>query len=127
MRLGACVAVAGHRPTATAPIGPVAWEPPYAADSALEKSKRQKNENKNPPKHNTLSFIAIKIINIKVNELRHSVSIVTISSLQSLLLIQIYDKLGEIDGYFGFTSFKNREWTLILNDLIQIYPKIDFI
>ena len=40
---------------------------------------------------------------------------------------EIYDKLGEIDGYFGFTSFKKREWTLILNDLIQIYPKIDFI
>lgn len=40
---------------------------------------------------------------------------------------EIYDKLGEIDRYFGFTSFKKREWTLILNDLIQIYPKIDFI
>ena len=40
---------------------------------------------------------------------------------------EIYDKLGDIDRYFGFTSFKKREWTLILNDLIQIYPKIDFI
>ena len=40
---------------------------------------------------------------------------------------EIYDKLGELEGYFGFTSFKKREWTLILNDLIQIYPKIDFI
>lgn len=40
---------------------------------------------------------------------------------------EIYDKLGDIKQYFGFTSFKKREWTLILNDLIQIYPKIDFI
>ena len=40
---------------------------------------------------------------------------------------EIYDKLGNINNYFGFTSFKKREWTLILNDLIQIYPKIDFI
>ena len=40
---------------------------------------------------------------------------------------EIYDKLGNINEYFGFTSFKKREWTLILNDLIQIYPKIDFI
>ena len=40
---------------------------------------------------------------------------------------EIYDKLGSINNYFGFTSFKKREWTLILNDLIQIYPKIDFI
>ena len=40
---------------------------------------------------------------------------------------EIYKKLGSIKEYFGFTSFKKREWTLILNDLIQIYPKIDFI
>ena len=40
-----------HRPVATAPIGPLAWEPPYAAESweppyaagvALEKAKSQK-------------------------------------------------------------------------------------
>lgn len=42
-------------------------------------------------------------------------------------LDEIYDKLGDIKQYFGFTSFKKREWTLILNDLIQIYPKMDFI
>ena len=40
---------------------------------------------------------------------------------------EIYSKLGDIKTYFGFISFKKKEWTLILNDLIQIYPKIDFI
>ena len=40
---------------------------------------------------------------------------------------EIYEKLGDLTNYFGFTSFKKKEWTLILNDLIQIYPKIDFI
>lgn len=40
---------------------------------------------------------------------------------------EIYDKLGNLQQYFGFTSFKKKELTLILNDLIQIYPKIDFI
>ena len=44
-----------------------------------------------------------------------------------LELEEVYDKLGNINEYFGFTSFKKREWTLILNDLIQIYPKMDFI
>lgn len=29
--------------------------------------------------------------------------------------------------YFGYTSFQKKEWTLILNDLIQIYPDIEFI
>jgi len=31
---------------ATAPIGPLAWEPPYAAGVAQEKAKRQKNPKK---------------------------------------------------------------------------------
>ena len=30
------------RVVATAPIGPLAWEPPYAEGVALEKAKRQK-------------------------------------------------------------------------------------
>ena len=42
-------------------------------------------------------------------------------------LEEIYDKLGNLNEHFGFTSFKKREWTLILNDIIQIFPKIDFI
>ena len=38
-----------HRPAATALIGPLAWEPPYAAGAAQEiatTTKRQKNKNK---------------------------------------------------------------------------------
>lgn len=43
-------------------------------------------------------------------------------------LNEIYDKLeNNRDNYFGFMSFKKKEWTLILNDLIQTYPNIDFI
>ena len=42
-------------------------------------------------------------------------------------LEEIYEQLGELSDYFGFTSFTKKDWTLILNDLIQMYPKIDFI
>ena len=35
-----------HRPVATAPIRPLAWEPPYAEGVALEKAKRQKKKKK---------------------------------------------------------------------------------
>lgn len=45
----------------------------------------------------------------------------------ALDITEIYDKLSNLQEYFGFTSFKKKEWTLILNDIIQIYPKIDFI
>ena len=34
-----------HRLEATAPIGPLTWESPYAVGMALEKTKRQKKEN----------------------------------------------------------------------------------
>ena len=33
-----------HGPVAIAPIGPLAWEPPYAAGAALERAKRQKKK-----------------------------------------------------------------------------------
>ena len=33
-----------RRPVATAPIRPLAWEPPYASGAALEKAKRQKTK-----------------------------------------------------------------------------------
>ena len=33
-----------HRPAVTAPIRPLAWEPPYAVDAALKKHKQ--NETK---------------------------------------------------------------------------------
>ena len=46
------------RPAATAPIGPLAWESPYAAEVALEVAKRQKKKKfsteyrRNSPHHN---------------------------------------------------------------------------
>ena len=35
-----------RRPAAIALIGPVAWEPPYAAGAALEKTKTPKKKKK---------------------------------------------------------------------------------
>jgi len=35
-----------RRLMATAPIGPLAWESPYAVGAALEKAKRQKKKKK---------------------------------------------------------------------------------
>ena len=37
--------MAVHRPAATAPIGPLAWEPPYAAAVALKKKKKKKKKS----------------------------------------------------------------------------------
>ena len=47
MRLGSGVVVPLARPTATAPIRPLAWDPLYAAGAALGKDKRQKEKKKN--------------------------------------------------------------------------------
>ena len=43
------------RPAATALIGPLAWEPPYAEEAALEKAKRQTNKQTNKNEKNPLS------------------------------------------------------------------------
>lgn len=42
-------------------------------------------------------------------------------------LNEIYEKLESIDRFFGFISFNKRQWTLILNDLMVLYPDIEFI
>ena len=42
-RLGLDLVLLWHRPVATAPIQPLAWEPPYAVGAAL---KRQKDKKK---------------------------------------------------------------------------------
>ena len=36
-----------HRPVATAPIRPLAWEPPHAVGVALDKAKQNKNKQTN--------------------------------------------------------------------------------
>ena len=61
-----------HRPVATAPIRPLAWESPYAMGAALEKGKKtKKKKKKNVLTHNTKPFIfqkdfirAFKFINL---------------------------------------------------------------
>ena len=45
-----------HRLVATAPIRPLAWEPPYAVGAALKRKKRQKK------KPNWLSYWQVKYI-----------------------------------------------------------------
>ena len=45
-RLGSVLLWLWCRLAATAPIRPLAWEPPYASGEALEKAKRQKKTTK---------------------------------------------------------------------------------
>ena len=50
------------RPVSTAPIGPLAWEPPYAAGVAQEKAKRQKQTNKQKKPHPDITTLALCFI-----------------------------------------------------------------
>ena len=45
-----------QRPAATAPIRPLAWEPPYAMGAAQEKAKRKKKEKKKRKKKRATLF-----------------------------------------------------------------------
>ena len=44
MQLGLALLWLWHRLAAVAPIGPLTWEPPYAAGVALEKTKKKKRK-----------------------------------------------------------------------------------
>ena len=50
------------RPAATAPIGPLAWKPPYAAGTALKREKDKKQKNKNPTMRHHLTLVRMTII-----------------------------------------------------------------
>ena len=75
-------------------------------------------------------------VNIRKQLFRHSTNIylydrirLNFNSRKSYInsLDEVYEKLGSIDDYFGFTSFKKNEWILMLNDLIQLYPDLELI
>ena len=75
-------------------------------------------------------------VNIRKLLFRHSANIylydrirLNFNSRKSYInsLDEVYEKLGSMDDYFGFTSFKKNEWILMLNDLIQLYPDLELI
>ena len=50
-----------HRPAATGPIRPLAWEPPYTPRAALEKAKRQNKQKKQGETTHTRMAVINKI------------------------------------------------------------------
>ena len=60
-----------HRLAATAPVRPLAWEPPYAIGVALEETKRQKKKKKKTQKKKTpnLKFAKKKKRNKKTKKI----------------------------------------------------------
>ena len=48
-----------RRPVATAPIRPLAWEPPYAAEAAQRNSKKTKKKQKKNPKNKKNYYLGI--------------------------------------------------------------------
>lgn len=42
-------------------------------------------------------------------------------------LNEVYEKLESMDRFFGFISFNKNQWTMILNDLMLLYPEEEFI
>lgn len=75
-------------------------------------------------------------VNIRKFLFRHSANIylydkirLSFNSQKSYInsLNEVYETLGNMEDYFGFTSFKKNEWILMLNDIIQLYPEIELI
>ena len=48
------------RPEATAPIRPLAWEPPYATSAALERQKKKKKKKKKNNKKKNVSNATVR-------------------------------------------------------------------
>ena len=55
--LGSGVAVLWCRPAAVAPIRPLAWEPPHAADAALKKKKKKNGKRQRTGRGKAISIV----------------------------------------------------------------------
>ena len=51
----------GCRPAAVNPVGPLAWEPPYATGATLERTKRQKH-NKTKQNNTKTNSVAVALV-----------------------------------------------------------------
>ena len=54
------------RPVATAPVRPLAWEPPYAVGAALKKKKNYRNSQRMYPEVTRVSFFKAAEYNINI-------------------------------------------------------------
>ena len=85
MRLTSHVAVAVCTPAVVAPIGPLAWELPYATGAALKSMKKKKAKLSNPL--NLVHFFLLRITYLQT----------------SILLIILQDQ--KLTCYLGFVLF----------------------
>ena len=69
----------------------------------------------------------IKDISSYINEFKFKRWITRESSCSTRKFIDLFLKENNINNYFGFTSFQKKEWTLIVNDIIQLYPELELI
>ena len=74
---------------ATAPTGPLAWEPPYAKGATLEKTKQT---NKKPPKNMLLSLKNIFSIMVYYRIL----NIVPVLYSENLFIHSVYSSLHQL-------------------------------
>ena len=87
-----------RRLMATAPIRPLAWEPPYAAGAAQEIAKRQKNKNK---------------INNQFNFPKDS-NILLVFMLQIWKAIKISEKLFFLWSDIFNSMFASKPWGVLM-------------
>ena len=55
------------RPAATAPIGPLAWEPPCAAGAAIKKKRKRRKRNKRKRKDSLCSQFRVACVKQKLH------------------------------------------------------------
>ena len=82
-----------HKPVATAPIGPLTWEPPYATSVILENTKKKKKKIINKQQ----SLQLFKIGPVKFQIMHEIFSIPQLSKSQQIY--ELYTQIGVSCGH----------------------------
>ena len=117
-----------HRPAATAPIRPLAWEPPYTAGMALEKTKKKKKKGKRKINFTLgLSIFLWRLTSIIYYIIIHNIIIISFSSLFTVQLITGKGKCTICSALpHPKAQFESKNWLHIKERIryIQLRPEI---
>ena len=103
-----------RRPTATAPIQPLAWEPPYSAEAAQENGKKTNNNNNSSSYFKQWSYILICIIyNIRKSDMTKIMFIKHMCHLLYWINVSRFTSLKDNELFWLFLTIPSRNCDFI--------------
>ena len=98
-----------RKPVATAPIGPLAWEPPYAAGSSPKKGKKTKKKRKKPSEETKQSLEAGSDMTQILNYQKRNLGVPIVTQQVKTLLVSMRMQIRSLASLSGLRIRRYRK------------------